>query len=146
MIENLYKMAVAERLEEIEYKDNDFYVKIRRPGSKVKYVPRAEYQQAEPVRQEATEQTPTAAEAPVADFKTIKSPINGMFYRSPSPTSAPYVKEGDTVDANATMCIIEAMKVMNEIKAEKRVKIVRIMVENGKPVNANQDIFAIQDA
>ena len=67
-----------------------------------------------------------------------------MFYRSPSPTSPMFVKEGDVVETGKTLCIVEAMKVMNEIKATERAKIVKVLVENGEPINSQQDLFVIE--
>jgi acetyl-CoA carboxylase biotin carboxyl carrier protein len=75
---------------------------------------------------------------------TIKTPLAGVFYRSSSPSSAPYAKEGAVVDAGQTLCIVEAMKVMNEIKAESRCRIVKILAENGRPVTAGQSLFEIE--
>ncbi|OGS17634.1 MAG: acetyl-CoA carboxylase, biotin carboxyl carrier protein [Elusimicrobia bacterium RIFOXYA2_FULL_40_6] len=140
MIETLYQLALQERLEEIEFKDKDFYVRIKRPGKRIKTV----VQQVEVAQVEAlaAAAAPATAVEPVYS-QTIKSPLNGVFYRAPSPTSPTYVKEGDMVDPGATLCIVEAMKVMNEIKAEKRSKIVKILVENGKPVNSGQDLFVL---
>ncbi len=74
------------------------------------------------------------------------SPLAGVFYRTPSPTSPPFVKEGDIVDAGQTLCIVEAMKVMNEIKAEKRCCIVKIVAENSRPVTAGQALFHVEPA
>lgn len=75
-----------------------------------------------------------APEPATANFKTIVSPMAGTFYRSPSPDSPPYIKEGDTIKAGQTICIVEAMKMMNEIKSDKSGKVVKILIENGKPV------------
>lgn len=77
---------------------------------------------------------------PVSGY-VVSSPITGVFYRSPSPQSPAFVKEGESLDAGSTLCIVEAMKVMNEIKAEKRCRIVKILAENGKPVNSGQALF-----
>ena len=82
-------------------------------------------------------------EPPPSSFKTIASPIMGVFYRASSPQSPPLVKEGDAVEQGATLCIVEAMKVMNEIKAESRCKIVKILVENSKPVTKDQPLFHV---
>lgn len=71
----------------------------------------------------------------------IKSPMVGTFYRAPAPDAQPYAEVGDTVKENQVLCIIEAMKLMNEIKSEARVKIVDILVENGDPVEFGQPIF-----
>ncbi|MDR1784134.1 MAG: hypothetical protein LBQ99_00010 [Endomicrobium sp.] len=75
---------------------------------------------------------------------TIKSPIMGVFYRAPSPSSAAFVNEGDIVETGRTICIIEAMKAMNEVKATFKTKILKILVENGKSVNSNQDLFEVE--
>ncbi len=77
--------------------------------------------------------TKPVAEAPV-NYKTVVSPMTGTFYRAPSPDSQPFIKEGDIVKAGQAICIVEAMKMMNEIKSDKAGKILKIVVENGKPV------------
>lgn len=92
-----------------------------------------------------------AAPAPVAAVpaapapeKVIESPLVGTFYRSASPESAPFVQIGSKVDADTVVCIIEAMKVMNEIKAEKSGTIKDILVENGNPVEFGMPLFVIE--
>ena len=77
-------------------------------------------------------------------IKEIKSPIVGTFYRAPGPDADPYVKVGDTVSAGTVLCIIEAMKLMNEIESDISGKIVKILVENGKPVEYNQPLMLIE--
>ncbi len=74
----------------------------------------------------------------------IKSPMIGTFYRSPSPESAPYVDIGSEVNPETVVCIIEAMKVMNEIKAEAKGVVTQILVENAKPVEFGQPLFKIR--
>ena len=74
----------------------------------------------------------------------IKSPMIGTFYRSPSPEAAAYVEIGSEVNADTVVCIIEAMKVMNEIKAEARGVIAEIVAENGKPVQYGQPLFRLK--
>lgn len=88
---------------------------------------------------------PAAAPAAEEDDGSaeIKSPIVGTFYRSSSPDSDPFVKVGDTVDKDSVVCIVEAMKVMNEIKAEVKGKITKILVENASPVVYGQPLFKI---
>ena len=76
----------------------------------------------------------------------IKSPMIGTFYRSPSPESASYVEVGSEVSAETVVCIIEAMKVMNEIKAEVKGVITQTLVENGKPVEFGQPLFKIRSS
>ena len=84
-----------------------------------------------------------AATAPAAKVETIDSPIVGTFYLSPTPEAAPFVKVGDTVTPDTVVCIIEAMKVMNEIKAEKSGVIKEILVSNATPVEYGQSLFVI---
>ncbi len=74
----------------------------------------------------------------------IKSPMIGTFYRAPSPESAPYIEVGTEVNPETVVCIIEAMKVMNEIKAEAKGVITQVLVENAKPVEFNQPLFKVR--
>ncbi|MEZ4908528.1 MAG: acetyl-CoA carboxylase biotin carboxyl carrier protein [Saprospiraceae bacterium] len=78
------------------------------------------------------------------NVKEIKSPIVGTFYRSPSPDKEPYVKIGDNVSEKTTVCIVEAMKLFNEIEAELSGKIVDILVEDGSPVEYDQVLFLVE--
>ena len=78
------------------------------------------------------------------DLHIISSPIVGTFYRSPSPTAEPFVKIGSNVEPDTVVCIIEAMKLMNEIQAEAAGEIVKIYVENGQPVEYGQPLFGIR--
>ena len=75
--------------------------------------------------------------------EVVKSPIVGTFYRSPSPESSPYVEVGSHVNKGDTLCIIEAMKIMNEIDADTEGKVMKILVENGQPVEFGQPLFLI---
>jgi acetyl-CoA carboxylase biotin carboxyl carrier protein len=79
-------------------------------------------------------------------LKEITSPIVGTFYRSPAPDVDPFVEDGAAVDADTTICIIEAMKVMNEVKAEMNGTIRKVLVENGQAVEYGQPIFLIEPA
>ncbi|MEO1961117.1 MAG: acetyl-CoA carboxylase biotin carboxyl carrier protein, partial [Paracoccus sp. (in: a-proteobacteria)] len=73
----------------------------------------------------------------------IKSPLVGTFYRAPAPGAPPFVEEGDIVSPGQVLCIIEALKVMNEIESDVRGKVVKILVENGQPVEYGQPLFLI---
>jgi acetyl-CoA carboxylase biotin carboxyl carrier protein len=85
------------------------------------------------------------AEASAAEhLHTIKSPIVGTFYRAPSQESEPFVKVGDHVDPDTVVCIVEAMKLMNEIQAEVSGQVVKIFVENKQPVEYGQPLFGIR--
>jgi acetyl-CoA carboxylase biotin carboxyl carrier protein len=107
------------------------------------------YQQAPlapPLVQAASAETATAAPAAAADDSLFKitSPIVGTFYSSPSPDKDPYVKEGTQVTPESVVCIVEAMKLMNEIQAETSGEVVKIYVENGQPVEYGQPLFGIK--
>jgi acetyl-CoA carboxylase biotin carboxyl carrier protein len=97
-------------------------------------------------------QMPTAAgsapapAAPEVAGEVFKSPMVGTFYRATSPDAEPFVKVGDRVTADRTLCIIEAMKVMNEIKAETEGEIVEILAQNGQPVEFGQPLFVLKRA
>ena len=92
---------------------------------------------------------PVAAEAkseaePASNLVEVLAPMVGTFYRAPAPDAAPYVKEGDVVSKGKVLCIIEAMKLMNEIESEQSGKIVKVLVENAQPVEYNQPLFLIE--
>jgi len=141
-VNTLYQLMQSEDLEELEIKEDNFYLYVKR---KSKNAPAAQVAQP-PVQVIPVTPEPAGQAAEAPGGLTVKSPIIGVFYRSPSPTSAPFVKEGDVVDPGKTLCIVEAMKVMNEIKADYRMKILKILVENGKPITANQDLFVVEKA
>ena len=84
------------------------------------------------------------AETPEEELHLITSPIVGTFYRSAAPTAEPYVKVGSHVDADSVVCIIEAMKLMNEIQADAEGTVVKVYVENGQPVEYGQPLFGIK--
>ncbi len=86
----------------------------------------------------------TGAEGPAEDEDFITSPIVGTFYRSPSPEEPPYVEVGDMVEEGETVCIVEAMKVMNEVRAEKGGEIAEICVQDGDPVEYGQELFRLE--
>ena len=94
----------------------------------------------------AAAEIPSAEPAadPDSDLHKIISPIVGTFYRSPGPDKDPYVSEGSRVSPESTVCIVEAMKLMNEIQAEVAGEIVKIYVENGQPVEYGQALFGVR--
>ncbi len=134
---------------EFELERQDFKIRLKRGGTVVS-IPQVDDSQ-QLISAIAT--TPTAAAAlPVSTAPAaaasndaeIKSPMIGTFYQSPSPESASYVEVGTEVNPDTVVCIIEAMKVMNEIKAEARGVITAILVENAKPVEFGQPLFRIR--
>ncbi len=98
---------------------------------------------AAPVVAVATQSATTPVIANTGEID-IKSPMIGTFYRSPSPESASYVEVGTEVNSETVVCIIEAMKVMNEIKAEVKGVVTQVLIENGKPVEFGQPLFKIR--
>ncbi len=82
--------------------------------------------------------------APAAKGIEIKSPMVGTFYKAPSPDSPPFVKIGDNIEVGQVVCVIEAMKLMNEIKSEVKGKIVSILVENADPIEFGQTLFLVE--
>ncbi len=86
---------------------------------------------------------PSAEAVQPSSGENILSPMPGTFYLASSPDADPFVKEGDSISEGDTLCIIEAMKIMNEIEAEQNGTITEILVENGKPVEYNQPLFVI---
>jgi acetyl-CoA carboxylase biotin carboxyl carrier protein len=95
----------------------------------------------------ATASAPPAAEKPPAPeegLHVVRSPIVGTFYESPSPGSPPFVKPGDIVEAGQILCIVEAMKLMNEIESDVAGEVVKRLVENNAPIEYGQELFAIR--
>lgn len=90
------------------------------------------------------EEKKTEATQEIEKYLQVKSPMVGTFYRSSAPDSPAYVQEGDMISEGQTLCIIEAMKLMNEIKSEIRGKVVKIVIENGQAVEYNQMLFLIE--
>ena len=147
-------------LEEFEYAHGDLRIRLKKatasasatpsralPSASQTSVPSTpahpESMRAEP-EPAVAEQAALPAAVRADDLHVIKSPIVGTFYASPNPESGPFVKVGDVVQAGQTVCIIEAMKLMNEIEADISGEVARIMVENGQPVEYGEPLFALR--
>jgi acetyl-CoA carboxylase biotin carboxyl carrier protein len=98
--------------------------------------------QSQPIAEE--KKVVSEEKKPEKKYHEIKSPIVGTFYRAPSPDAEPYVRVGDTVQVGQVLCIVEAMKLMNEIESDVNGKIVQILVENAQPVEYGQTLFLIE--
>jgi len=138
---------------EFELEKQDFKIKLKRGGngtaSIVSYEdPPAAVSYVQPAIAVAPVVAPPvqAPAPPPSNELEIKSPMIGTFYRAPSPESAPYVELGTEVNPETVVCIIEAMKVMNEIKAEAKGVITQVLIENAKPVEFGQALFKIKPA
>ena len=154
-IEQLFQFMTDHNLEEFEYSRGDLHIRLRKPSSGlVLSAPRAASAPeiivsnpggAGPAATEAASAVPTASETRLKeDLHLVKSPIVGTFYGSPSPGSEPFVKIGAFVETGQTLCIVEAMKLMNEIESDETGEIVRIFSENGQPVEYGQPLFGIR--
>ncbi|MDQ7773288.1 MAG: acetyl-CoA carboxylase biotin carboxyl carrier protein [Elusimicrobiales bacterium] len=147
-VQKFYQFMSANKLEVIEFAKDETYIKLVRKHSQTfhpipVFAPGAVQQPAPQASKGKPAAGPAAAPA-AAEGETIKAPMSGIFYRAPSPSSPPYVREGDSVKDGQVICVIEAMKVFNEIKAEEDCVILKVLVENGKAVEPNQDIFLIK--
>ena len=89
-------------------------------------------------------ETPAPVAPPEEELHLVKSPIVGTFYESPAPGAPPFVKPGDNVQAGQVLCIIEAMKLMNEIESDMTGEVVKLLAANGKPVEYGQPLFSIR--
>jgi acetyl-CoA carboxylase biotin carboxyl carrier protein len=143
-IQELIDLLRRNNLSELEFERHG--VRIRLRHELVAKSPMAAVQESAPVILQQPSQ-PISTAMPVVEgttgFATVTSPIVGTFYRSPSPDADPYVEEGDFVKKGQVLCIIEAMKLMNEIESEVDGRIVKILVENTKSVEYGQALFLI---
>lgn len=146
-IRRLVELMKEHDLSEIDLREGETRIRLRRgPDDVVTMVPQRTV--AAPAPAAAARPAAEAAPAAASDEKlaVIKSPMVGTFYISANPESPPFVKVGDHVGAESTVCIIEAMKVFNEIPAEVSGKIVARLVENGEPVEFGQPLFKVDAA
>ncbi len=153
-IQNLIKFVSKAEVSEVKYKTKDFEITIKTPlgGNEVSYMQQPAVYHAAP--QQAASAVPQAsapqASAPAVDavaddskFVTIKSPMIGTFYRKPSPDKDVFVNVGDEVSNGKVVCVIEAMKLFNQIESEVSGKIVKILVDDATPVEYDQPLFLV---
>lgn len=149
-IEQLLRFMSEHNLEEFEYSRGDLRIRLRKPSAHTvvaAHRPTAEIIVPAPVPTSAPQNSEAVAEADLRsgeDLFLVKSPIVGTFYASPSPGAEPFVKVGQYVEAGQTLCIVEAMKLMNEIESESSGEVLRIFAENGQPVEYGQPLFGIR--
>ncbi|MFA5293515.1 MAG: acetyl-CoA carboxylase biotin carboxyl carrier protein [Phycisphaerae bacterium] len=140
-VKELVDLMIENDLVEVEIVDGDSKIHLKRPGHSQPMQAMAPMHIMAPAAASAAGSAVPAADDKLVD---IKSPIIGTFYAAPSPDSAPYVKVGDHVTPDTVVCIIEAMKVMNEIKAETTGTIEKVMIANGQVVEFGQVIFKVR--
>lgn len=138
-VKKLIELLDESNIAEIEIHEGEESVRISRATSQVTM--------AAPIMPAPVAAVPvTVAEAPAAaeiSGHQVTSPMVGTFYRAPTPESKPFVEEGQQVNVGDTLCIIEAMKILNQIESDKAGTIKKILVENGEPVEFNQAMFII---
>ena len=149
-IEQLLRFMTEHNLEEFEYSRGDLRIRLRKPSANVVLAaPRMMSapeiivpggNAGENLGQQGTSPEGRSNE----DLYLVKSPIVGTYYDAPSPGAEAFVKVGDHVDSGQTMCIVEAMKLMNEIESDISGEVLRIFVENGQPVEYGQPLFGIR--
>jgi oxaloacetate decarboxylase alpha subunit len=151
-IKELIELLKGTEISELEIERSGVKIRIRKGGDVTFHsaMPRMEYPPAAIVAPAVVEpEKPSAEKAPEqAKINQVKvtSPIVGTFYRASSPDKPPYVEVGDVVKKGQVLCIIEAMKLMNEIESEASGKIVQVHVEGGQPVEYGQSLFIIESA
>ena len=153
-IKELIKLVSEAGVSEVEVERGDFKIAIKKTDEKTMVVhqtpaPVVVHQPA-PAAPVAT--APVATEhvhaktdaAPAGNFITIKSPMIGTYYKSPSPDKAAFVQVGDEIKPGQVLCIVEAMKLFNEIESEVSGRIVKILVENASPIEYDQPLFLVE--
>jgi acetyl-CoA carboxylase biotin carboxyl carrier protein len=145
-LKKLIDLVQESGIAELEITEGEERVRIARGGS-VSVTPLAAPAAAAPppagLASAAAPAAPAAAPAPADEGHVVKSPMVGTFYRAPSPDAKPFVEVGGAVKEGETICVIEAMKLMNEIEADAAGTIKAILVENGQPVEYGQALFII---
>ncbi len=152
LIKNILTLISESEVDEVSIEEGDFKIKVKKTGT----IEQITY--AQPAQQGNFPSQPTVPQAPVAAptvtaeeapsaapvGETVKSPIVGTYYKSPSPDSDPFIQVGDKVSKGQTLCIIEAMKIMNEIEADFAGTLVDIIVSDGQAVEYDQPLFVIK--
>ena len=155
-IEQLLRFMSEHNLEEFEYSHGDLRIRLKKPSAGVALASPRMVAAPEIIvagaPSPASVPVPMAAAAPVPspeprsseDLHLVKSPIVGTYYSAPSPGAEPFVKVGGYIETGQTLCIVEAMKLMNEIESDISGEVLRIFVENGQPVEYGQPLFGIR--
>jgi acetyl-CoA carboxylase biotin carboxyl carrier protein len=140
-LERLLSFMSQHGLEEFEYAHGDLRIRLKKAGAPASAPPHRT-----PAEAPAAVVPTVAAPEPAEAQHLIKSPIVGTYYAGPNPEAGPFVRVGDMVEAGQTVCIIEAMKLMNEIEADISGQVTQVLVENGQPVEYGEPLFALRPA
>jgi acetyl-CoA carboxylase biotin carboxyl carrier protein len=145
LVKKLVKIATSSDISGLEIEENGFRVKIDKEAKIIHTaIPQPQFSMPVPSNNNPAPAAVEEQKAVAENLHEIKSPIVGTLYRAPAPDADPYIQIGDTVSVGSVLCIVEAMKLMNEIESDVDGKVVKILVENGKPVEYNQPLFLIQ--
>ena len=139
-LERLLAFMSQHGLEEFEYAHGDLRIRLKKAGTPANSPPQRVLPEPAPAPVPPEAKEPEPAE----EKHLIKSPIVGTYYAGPNPESGPFVRVGDMVEAGQTVCIIEAMKLMNEIEADISGQVTQVLVENGQPVEYGEPLFALR--
>ncbi len=142
-IQDLIDLLKRNNLTELEWECANYRVRVRN-DLEVKPVAANSAETGRPAQPAAMEPAAIKESMDAAGLVTITSPIVGTFYRSPAPDADAYIEEGDVVKKGQVLCIVEAMKLMNEIESEVDGRVVKILVESSKPVEYGQPLFLIE--
>lgn len=141
-LKTLIELVESSGIAELEISEGEERVRIVRSGAAVQHVYAAP-QHMPTLAPQLADAPAEPAEPAIPDGHVVKSPMVGSFYRSPSPGAKPFVEVGQSVNVGDTLCIIEAMKLLNEIEADQSGVISAILVESGQPVEYGQPLFVI---
>ncbi len=146
-VKKLIELLEESDVAEIEIHEGEESVRISRASSMHPPMIPGAIPAAPASTEVGTAASPSAASTPEPgselDGHIIRSPMVGTFYRAPSPGAKPFVSEGQSVSSGETLCIIEAMKILNQIESDKTGKVLEILVDNGQPVEYNEPLFVI---
>lgn len=143
-IKTLIELVENSGIAELEISEGEERVRIVRSGATVQHMYAPQHQLTTlPTPPQLAETPAEPVEPAVPEGHTVKSPMVGTFYRSPSPGAGPFVEVGQSVNMGDTLCIIEAMKLLNEIEADQSGVISAILIESGQPVEYGQPLFII---
>jgi acetyl-CoA carboxylase biotin carboxyl carrier protein len=147
-IEQLLRFMGEHNLEEFEYSRGDLRIRLKKPSANVVVTAAPRVVSSPEIIVPGSVAAPSASASAEArqseDLHLVKSPIVGTYYGAPSPGAEPFVKVGGHVEVGKTLCIVEAMKLMNEIESDATGEIVRVFMENGQPVEYGQPLFGIR--
>lgn len=136
----IYNFMVHQDLSELNWEEKEFKIMIRREfGSGISFRRYGKESRSKVLEKEAS----APAEQIEQNTIIIKSPIVGIFYSSPAPETPPFVEEGDIVSVGETVCIVEAMKLMNEIQTETKCKILKVLVSDNQNIQVNEPLFLV---